>query len=470
MTQENITYLLDAEDKATKKVRAVTQDIEKQVKHVKDVGGKAKASTELVGTMSSVLGNAGLGSFAGELAQVTERISAFSEVANAGASGALAFKAGIAGVAAVGLFTVGKAFVDSTYHARQLNEEIERATRLTLEFQKVATRRDSFEQFKISLAEGPEQQADLITRELERIAKLQEDQRNKIDNAVEKLAGERANRSALLGRLAPFVSDTTEMNEATEAIKQFRGELTRLNDLQASQEGALKRLDFSTPLKAERDATKKATEAKAQQVAESKKYLDTLREELDLLVMSKTERRNHEANKNTVGADTGRAKKLLAERDAFLEFAKKKKEAEAESKKRIAEQVRESERLANLQQSTLQSFQLQTTELTKGKEAAAALSFQFKGLDTGTASFFAGIQSKLAEATGGTSGTTSALRGTDNRFGSGRAERNARLRDRNDAVQVAKQSQKVLEEIKDEMIAFNKNKPVEPIQIVQRGS
>ena len=127
MADELIKYKIDAEDKATQKVRQVTQNIEKQVAQVRDVGMKAKASTELVGTMATQMGNTQFGAYASGVAMVTERISAFSEVAKGGGKAALLFKAGLVAMAGVMAFNLGKKLAEWTSGAEAAIETMKRA-------------------------------------------------------------------------------------------------------------------------------------------------------------------------------------------------------------------------------------------------------------------------------------------------------------------------------------------------------
>ena len=124
MTTEAVRYIVDAEDRATAKIHKVTDDIERQVKQVKDVGSKAKASTELVGTLANVLGGSQLGSFAGELAQVTERVSAFSEASKGAGGGSLLMKAGVLAAAGAISFKLGSAIGNAIFQTEKWKEEL----------------------------------------------------------------------------------------------------------------------------------------------------------------------------------------------------------------------------------------------------------------------------------------------------------------------------------------------------------
>ena len=121
---EAIRYRISAEDAATQKFRQVREEVEKNVKQVREVGSKAKASTEFVGTLANAMGGSGIGQYAGQVAQLTERISAFSEVSKAGGAGALAFKAGLVGAAGVIGFQIGKALGDVIFQTEKWNKEL----------------------------------------------------------------------------------------------------------------------------------------------------------------------------------------------------------------------------------------------------------------------------------------------------------------------------------------------------------
>ena len=110
MATESVKIKIDAENKASAELRKVAFDADKAAKEIKEVGGKAKASTELVGSLANSLGGTQFGGAAGEVAMLTERISAFSEYRKQGGAGAMAFKGwlGCCRLAVIS-FKVGKA-------------------------------------------------------------------------------------------------------------------------------------------------------------------------------------------------------------------------------------------------------------------------------------------------------------------------------------------------------------------------
>ncbi len=55
MATASAKVIIDAEDLASKKMADAARNVERSVKNIKDVGGKAKASTEFIGTLANTL-------------------------------------------------------------------------------------------------------------------------------------------------------------------------------------------------------------------------------------------------------------------------------------------------------------------------------------------------------------------------------------------------------------------------------
>lgn len=127
MSTEDVIYTIDARNLAVKKFQDSQKQAKEFVGEVKEMGTQSKASAELVGTLGTQVGNAGFGSAAGEVGQLIERMSAFSDVAANGGEGALLFKAGIAAAAGVIAFKLGNAIGDSIFQTEQWQKTFERA-------------------------------------------------------------------------------------------------------------------------------------------------------------------------------------------------------------------------------------------------------------------------------------------------------------------------------------------------------
>lgn len=124
MTTEAIKYLIDAEDRATAKVRASKEAIEAQVKTVQNTGRKAKASTEAVGALAVVLGNSGVGAFAGEVSMLTDRMSAMGDMADQSRLSLLAFKAALAAGVGVVAFKAANAIGQLVFQTERHREAL----------------------------------------------------------------------------------------------------------------------------------------------------------------------------------------------------------------------------------------------------------------------------------------------------------------------------------------------------------
>lgn len=123
---------------------------------MRDVGGNAKKTTELVGTLAQLAGNTELGNFASQLAGVTEKISSFGEVSKAGKAGALAFKLGLIGLAATIGSAIGKAIGDVVFETKKFVRELERVKEASKDLE------DRLNSTRSKMAENAKQDIELI--------------------------------------------------------------------------------------------------------------------------------------------------------------------------------------------------------------------------------------------------------------------------------------------------------------------
>jgi len=411
MTTTNVQFLIDAEDLASSKLRQVTENIEKQVKQVRAVGGQAKASSEFVGTLANSMGGSQFGMFAGQMAQITERVSAFSEVSKAGGAGALAFKAGLVAAVAVISFQVGKAIGDAIFQTKKWTQALKDNI---AEMEKLSGRAlgaigKSFE------------------REKERIGLL-------IDPAEQAAAMEELNRSVNVN-LAGASRDVALYKKRIEELDTVVGRTFNQAQIDIEKQG-LKEAEAKTEaLRNQRDTladansewTKKLDLMREEKTLfeASAKYVDKLAEEVELLKMSNEERTKYEAAKQTTDADEGRAVALLAERDALLAIAKAEQDAEAARKKALQDETAAQQKIIDLRKSTVDQFTLQIEALKNGEQAAAAMRFEMQGLDAETAKGFAEIDAmikKINEKKEPGSSAATSLTSQDQRLLSGRGE------------------------------------------------
>jgi hypothetical protein len=126
---ESVEIVLSAKNNASPVFSTVAKDLDARVKQIKATGEQTKKSVEFAGTFANALGGTQFGGFAQQLAQITEKTSQFAEVSKLGSSGALAFKAGLAGMVGVVALGIGKALGDVIYQTELWKKRLEEATK-----------------------------------------------------------------------------------------------------------------------------------------------------------------------------------------------------------------------------------------------------------------------------------------------------------------------------------------------------
>ncbi len=123
----SVEILIEADDQASKKFRDVANNAEQSIKRVKTTGDRVKKSAEFFGVLANNLGGTELGSYASGLAQVTGKVSQFSEVSNLGAKGATAFRLGLVSVVGTISVGVGKALGDIVFQTDSWKKKMDEA-------------------------------------------------------------------------------------------------------------------------------------------------------------------------------------------------------------------------------------------------------------------------------------------------------------------------------------------------------
>jgi hypothetical protein len=124
-------------------------------------------------------------------------------------------------------------------------------------------------------------------------------------------------------------------------------------------------------------------------------YVKSLREQLELLKATDTERAAIQAGQKTVGADTAAAAALLAEINSIKTLADFEKMREAELQKIQGEKESDAKRLADLKQSELDKLEEERILLQQGAEAAQAFRLAKQGLSEADAKNIAKQQAEL---------------------------------------------------------------------------
>lgn len=382
MATESVNFVISAEDKASAKFRQTQKELDQTAKSVREVGGKAKASAELVGTLANSLGGSWLGQASGQIAQLTERMSAFSEVGRSSTSAMLLFKATIVGTAAVAVYQFTSAILEQASGFKRLQEEIDIANERLLRFSQLSLSRENrkFQQelTKISLLESEEEQD-------KRLRLLQ----------------------MKLGQALFKQTHTAQMER--ERLADLRGDTGFFGYQSSEHEQAIKQQEIAVTL-AERE-----------------------RDQLQAQIESIKEKLVYEKEINRIQADLNAAKeqervkedqRLAAEKAATDERIAKEREA----LKLQQAQAIERRKIADSTMRSVDQLRLQIVEMRDGEKAASALRYVMQGIDESTANQLASIEATMMairngtnDGTGPTGGPAGPLSAMESRFLSGRS-------------------------------------------------
>jgi hypothetical protein len=372
---------------------SLTEKMGKANNSIKEVGEKAKVTTEFVGTLASLAGGSEFASFASQIAGATEKVGQFSEVANAGGAGALTFKLGLIGLAATIGGTIGKALGDFIFQTKKLEREMQRAKEAAAEFD------ERLQRTRANMFSGQKEDIELI-RDPEKKKAAYESLLGKLDKDLATVSMNVKESEKAVERWADAWQITGERKaSAIEAQEQLKADKERLSALREQRQEIQLIVGVREQ---ERQALAAANEAKDA----SEKYLQTLRDEVELLKATKEEQLAIEAARNTVQADRGEAEALLKERDAILAKLEAEKQLEDERKRIRDEEQRaaelalqqaeqEQQRLQDLVKSEAERLELRRIELEHGKEAAKVQALINQGVDEATAKAIAAEEAAL---------------------------------------------------------------------------
>jgi hypothetical protein len=375
MASESVKILIEADDLASAKIAQASQKIEQNVKQIKDVGGKAKASTEFLGQLAGQLGGSEIASFAGQMAGLTEKVGQFAEISKAGGAGAFAFKAGIVGLVGAMSFGFGQAIGNAIFETDRWKKELEDATeaskKLNAELIRFSDLRIGDEMQAISLLGSPEEQekataamVESLRDQARRAAKISADSRAELE--AMSTFDDDANIFGLIG---------VETN-----AKQRRDELELQIKLQDELSNSISKqaVELERKLNVEMKNAKVAKALAATQA--SSNYLQSLRDQLALEKAIGDEKFKLEAQKTAFGSDVGVAADLLKQLDALKQLAEADRKA-AQEKEQAAEKERAArQRVIDLITNENLKNQERLVLLNKGTEAAKVFSLVQQGV------------------------------------------------------------------------------------------
>lgn len=346
MTTASAKVIIDAEDLASKKMADAARNVERSIKSIKDTGRNAKASTEFVGTLANSLGGTELGRYAGQLAQLTDRVSQFSEVSRAGGAGALAFKAGLAAAVGVIAFQVGKAFGDVIFQTEKMTREFQRA-------------KDAAAELNAEISRSVGQQ---FANDKEDIELIRDPEKK------------RAAQEALLKTLENNVQGiTAQLKESTKAADEWADAWQITGDRKAYAEDA-----------------KKQVEIDKQRLAQAKAQRDEIRAEL-----SDRKAINDQIRADNAAAERAEQEAIRAKEKAEQEALAVQKQVADEAEKAAQKRIDEAKRIADIRQNEIDRLKEEKILLTEGAEAAKRFALERQGVDKDSAARIAAEQAAI---------------------------------------------------------------------------
>lgn len=269
MATESVKILIEAEDKASAKIAAASKEVENRIKSIKEVGGKAKASTEFIGTLAGAFGGSEIAGYASQLAGLTDKVGALSEVQKAGGAGAFAFKAGLVAAAGAIAFQVGNAIGNAIFQTEKWNQEVDKAIEKQKSLQQsvASANKERFTDFKtdIELIRDPEQKQAEYKKLLEDLKK----------NVVGVEGQVRSSQKAVAEWDAAWQITGNRKGFAQQAGLQLEQDKERLKLLQEQQ----KEIERLLTIEAEREQIRKKNAG----LDSDEQYLKTLDKQISML-------------------------------------------------------------------------------------------------------------------------------------------------------------------------------------------
>jgi hypothetical protein len=379
MASESVKILIEADDLASAKIAQASQKIEQNVKQIKDVGGKAKASTEFLGSIAGLLGGSEIASFAGQFAGLTDKVSQFSEVSKTGGAGAMAFKAGLVAAAGAIAFSVGNAIGNAIFQVEKWNKEIAKATERANELKTAIASANQLrfddKKVDIELIRDPEQKKAAYK------ALLDETKTNLVK--VEQQAHKSEKAAKEWGEAWQITGDRKGFAKMAE--EEAKNDRERLKALQEQAKEVERILGTETD------------RAKQQEENKSADFIQSLRDQLALEKAIGDERFKLEAQKTAFGADVGVAADLLKQLDLQKQLVEADKKA-AQEKEQAAEKERAArQRVIDLITNENLKNQERLVLLNKGTEAAKVFSLVQQGVSETEAARLAAESERISK-------------------------------------------------------------------------
>jgi hypothetical protein len=438
--KESIKILIEGEDQASATVAAVEAKTKATLNNIKETGGKAKASLDFVGALAGQLGGSEIGAFANQLAGITEKTSQFTAVAKGGGAGALAFKAGLAGLVATAAISAGKFLGDWIFQTEKFAKSVEEAKAKMQEMISAtkSMQSEAFSESKvdIELIRDPDKKKaayqDLLKTVQDDIQKASQ-YVTQSEKAVEKwnaswniLADDRAAADQARGDLENDKAKLTALQEQEKQLNKIlgidveRAAIRKANQEAEADERAIenlaKRLEMEKAVNAESESVSKLRGEVKQQISMDmdfggseedfsenlKRIIAENEQSLRSRFADATQKVDVEIDQTIVG-DENKAKALaIAEEMEFLkQIQSLEKEIQADRAKALASQEEAAKKTSEAYSQEISKIEEQIMLLSEGKEAAKVFALEKQGIAAEDAKRIVEMQRRL-EAQQGT--------------------------------------------------------------------
>jgi hypothetical protein len=382
MPSESIKILIEADDLASATAKQTGKSIEQSIQGVKDVGGKAKASTEFIGVLAGQLGGNEFATAAQGIAGITEKVGQFSEIMKVGGKGAMIFQAGIAALVGIMSFQLGKTIGEAIFGvddlAGRMEDAASEADRFADHMVKMASISVGDRLEDLTLIRDPDQQQKAAVELFHSIGK-------EVDDAVASFQYyTQAAEKALETNQGPeVVADLNNQAAGYMKVAQaLREEQNRLGEKYSAHAQQVRLIK-------EQQAAEDAAAAKKAQIDAS--VIGSLRNvNYQYIALTKSVEESRRAQLQDQGVGEADIKRIM-----FAEkMLKAEQDADAAKKKAQDAEKQRLEKIEDLRKSELSRLEEQKIALEQGQQAAHSYRLQQQGLDKATADAIAAAQAQ----------------------------------------------------------------------------
>jgi hypothetical protein len=391
MATEAVQVIISADDQASQKFAQVAANAENAVRKIKDTTKATKSTAEFTGVLGNLLGGTQLGQAAGQIGQISEKMSQFSEVSAKGGAGAIAFQAGLFSLAATLGFQLGSALGNIIFQVEDYNAKLEKSAQRTKELaeesQRLLSKAFTQRMQDIEFIRNPEQKS----AEYKQLNEETSRGLLKVEGDMARLRQEIVSLSTWQGYLNDKRHEEIGLfdnvsAERAEDLKQRQAELELAKENFNRLQKELEAINDLTNVRAIANAEQRK---RNDELTKEEGYIQTLEKQLALITaknVSQARFNQLTAEQNTFTETSFiEAQKILAAIDEQNKIAEEQKRKADESKKAVEEEKRKQEQITQLIKTQTQSLELRRIALEKGNEAAKVQALINQGMDADAA-------------------------------------------------------------------------------------